>query len=88
MTEIFQAIGSLFGGGGGAASMQPPQINLPTIASPVAPPTTPTRSSADVAMDALANTPRGPMGSMATILTGGLGDTSRAPVARKTLLGG
>ena len=93
MSGIFNAIGSLFGGGGGGGGTTyinnpAPTLNLPAVQSPTPAPPVPTASSANVQRDAFANTPRGALGSQATILTGGLGDTSTARTARKTLLGG
>jgi len=66
-----------------------PKIPAP-VANPAAPAAPPKRSDPAVEearRTALAQAKRA-RGRRSTIITGGLGDTSNAPVARATLLGG
>lgn len=60
---------------------------VPSVAAPAPPPTMSDPSVAEARRKAIEDSARKARGRASTILTGGQGDTSNAPVAKKSLLG-
>lgn len=62
--------------------------SVPAPPPPAAPPIPPTRTDPLVVQNEQRDIVRRKRGRAATVLTGGMGDTSAAPTATATLLGG